>query len=432
MQIERCRNSVAWLTMVGLIMISGLRASADDAEQGDATDKKPRAEVREIRVEATQTAEVSESDEQQIDVNGEPVVDEQSTRALSVVEEDVLITTGDGEERSQRILRINAEPAGDVLAVRLAEEAAQEEELAKYWIGVQINEVSPALRAQLNLDEGRGVLIGEVLADSPASKAGVKQYDILLAIGETKVSRNDDVLKAVNAADGKEIKLTLLRGGSERSVTVSPAERPKRETVARLPQDRKALANWFQNFQQFQQTQPAMIGELPNMQFNVVKPGQAMVLTQEVPFGRSATLPEDLSITVTREGKAPAKIKIKQKEREIDTTEDKLNEIPEDVRRYVEPMLGRGRAAISMRGGRAMELPQFPPPQQRARIRMSTKPEPAGDVLAPAQPGQEEPKKRVRVLPPGGPEGVERRIEKLERRLDELQRAVRPGDDVKK
>jgi hypothetical protein len=426
---------MAWLMMVGLIMISGLSAQADDAAQGGGADK-PRVEVHEIRVQATQNAEANKSADQEIVVDGELVLDDESTRALSVVEGDVLITTRDGEERSERVLRIDAQPAGDVLAIRLDEAAGQGEEFGKYWIGVQIHEVSPALRAQLNLEENRGVLVGEVLPDSPATKAGVKQYDIVLAIGDTKVSGNEDILKAVKAADGKEIKLTLLRGGSERSVTVTPAERPK-ETVARAPQDAKAFADWIQHFPQFRQTQPAMIGELPHLQFNVVKPGQALVLAQEWPMVRTPALPEDLSITITREGKAPAKIRIKQKQREIETTEDKLNDVPEDVRRYVEPMLGRGRAAINMRGSRAMALPQVSPPLQRARVRAITKPEPAGDVLVPAQPGQEAPQRRVRALPPGGSDGVERRIEALERRLDELQRTVRPpdsstSDDAKK
>jgi hypothetical protein len=279
---------------------------------------------------------------------------------------------------------------------------AQQEELGKYWIGVQINEVSPALRSQLNLDEGRGVLVGEVMPESPASKAGVKQYDILLAIGDQKVDSNEDVLKVIKDADGKELRLTLLRGGSERTLTVTPTERPKREVVVRTPQGRQNVARWFENFQQLQQGLPTDLTD-PNVQFNVVKPGQAWVFPNQdwqiAP--RAATLPEDLSISVTREGKQPAKITIKQKERVIETTEDKLEEVPEDLRRYVEPMLGRARAAW----------------RRQAKSR--------DDVLIPAPPGQENPQKVIRALPPGrAPGGVERRLEDLERRFKDLERSL--------
>ena len=403
MRIDRCRNIVVWLTMVGLLMISGLRAQGDVKEQGAGADKKPRGETREIKAKTTRSAEVSKREQQEILVDGEPAA-ENSARALTVVEEDVLITADDGEERSDRRLRINinAEPAGDVLAVRLADGTqAQVEELGKYWIGVQINEVSPALRSQLNLEEGRGVLIGEVLPESPASKAGVKQYDILLAIGDQKVDRNEDVLSAVKEADGKELKLKLLRGGSERTLTVTPAERPKRDVVPRPPKAPPEFARWVENFQQYQQGVPPG-GIDPYLQFNVVKPGQAWVFPGHdwqiaLP---TATLPEDLSISVTREGKQPAKIRIKQAEREIETTEDNLDEIPEDLRRYVESMLGRASAS-------------------------------GNDVLIPAPPGQETPQKRVRPLPPKGAKGVEQRLKELERRFEQLERSHRQGEEGK-
>jgi membrane-associated protease RseP (regulator of RpoE activity) len=422
MQSERCRNVFAWLTMVGLIMISGLSAQAGDDGQDNAGEKKPRTQVRELNVH-TIDVDGQQSQQQVIVVEGEAEsTGEKSAQALNLVEEEVLITTDDGGERSERVLRINAEPAGDVLTVRLADESQpQELELGKYWIGLQVNEVSPALRAQLNLEEGRGVLVGEVLPDSPASKAGVKQYDIVLAIGEHKVGANDDVLKAVKVADGKELKLTLLRGGSERSVSVTPAERPKRDVAAFAPKDAGSVATWIQSLNQLQ---PGAGAEWPNVQFDVVKPGQAWVLDDNQFQFRTTALPEDLSISITREGKAPAKIKIRQKEREIETTEDKLSELPEDLRRYVEPMLGRGRAAMSFGGARGLAPPA-------PRLRLNAKAGRSGDVLITPPPGAETQERRVRVLPPGGPEGVEKRLEALERRLDELQRAVRPADGGK-
>jgi hypothetical protein len=410
MQIDRCRNGAAWLTMVGLIMICGLRAQADDAEQSGGADKKPPGEVRETRIEATRTAEASTSEEQEILLDGDPAASQNSARALTIVDGDVLITAGDAEDKSERRLRINlnAQPAGDVLAVRLADEAqAQQLELGKYWIGVQINDVSQALRSQLNLEEGRGVLIGEVLPESPASKAGVKQYDILLAIGYQKIGNNDDVLKTIKNAEGKELRLTLLRGGSERSLTVTPAERPNRDVVVRVPQKGEDVARWVENFQQFQQGIPRGWTD-PNLQFNVVKPGQAWVFPgQDWRIAQPATtLPEDLSISVTREGKRPARIKIQQKERLIETTEDKLEEIPEDLRRYVQPMLGRTRATL------------------RRQANWS-------DALIPASPGKEAPQQRVRRLPPESGQNIEQRLESLERRFKELQQSLPKSGDAK-
>jgi len=425
MQFERCRNGFAWLTMVGLIMISGLSAQADDAGGTAAADKKPRAAVGELRLQ-TIDKDGKQTGERVIVLQGDPAVTiDRSANTLNLAA-DVLITTDGGEEHSQRILRIDAEPAGDVLAVRLADEAqTQELELGKYWIGVQINDVSPALRAQLNLDENRGVLVGEVLPDSPATKAGVKQYDILLAIGEHKIGTNEDVLKAVKAADGKDIRLTLLRGGSERSVSVTPAERPTKAVVARAPEGAKEFARWFQGVQPG--APPGFVQQWPNLQFDVVKPGQAFVLSNpQWPMARPpAQLPDSLSITITREGKQPAKIKVKQDEREIETTEDKVGELPDDIRHYVESMLGRPRAALSLRAA--------PGGPARGRFRLDASPGAAGDIVIPAPAGAEQPQRRVRSLPAGGPAaGVEKRVEELERRLESLQREVRGHDEAKR
>ena len=425
MLLERCQTSFAWLTMVGLIMISGLSAQADDAGQTDAAAKKPPAALGELRLQ-TIDKDGKQIGERVIVLQGDPAVTIDGSANTLNLEGDVLINTDDGQEQSRRILRINAEPVGDVLAVRMTDEAdAQELELGKYWIGLQINEVSPALRAQLNLEENRGVLIGEVMPDSPATKAGVKRYDILLAIGEHKIGTNEDVLKAVKAADGKEVRLTLLRGGSERSVSVTPAERPVKTVVARAPEGAKEFARWFQRVQPG--APPGMISDFQNLQFDVVKPGQALVLSNpEWPLVRPlAQLPDSLSITITREGKQPAKIKVKQEEREFETTEDKVNELPEDVRRYVESMLGRPRPTLTLRGGAGAP--------QRGRLRLDARPGAAGDIVIPAPPGAEQPQRRVRSLPPGGPAaGVEKRVEQLERRLEELQREVRGRDDGKR
>jgi PDZ domain len=425
---------IARLTVCGLFMPVAVLALADDA--GDTSAPEVQQQV--------QTAETQSDTGRAIEALGDGIIvlaaDPQNPAdapdgAVKTIRK-VLVGTGD-DFRATKVLEIEAAPAGNVLAVRQADEPAAQE-LGKYWIGVQINEVSPALRAQLNLEDGKGVLVGEVLPDSPASHGEIKQYDILLAIGDQKLGGNEDVLKAIKAADGKEIRLTLLRGGSERSITLKPAERPKEPTnSARAPEYiTHDVLSWLN------QVQPGArinINREP-LDFNVVRPRAALVLHDHLVRTPTTELPESLSITVTREGKNPAKISIKQKERQIETTEDKLDAIPEDLRRYVESMLSKPRAELNLRTRHTLIAPPAAAPQPvvtppspvppAAPPHAATPPQPAGgDVLIPTPPGQELPQRRVRPLPPGGPPaGVEKRIEDLERRIDELQRAVRDHD----
>jgi hypothetical protein len=425
-------------------MVTGLRAQADDPPKSDAKGQKEteQVKVREFRVTQKQDASGNDVEERSIVIAVDPSAPvDRVNEQLRVLIDDPAI--GGAADKVARILRIEAAPAGEILTVQ-ADEGQEAEDLGKYWIGVQINDVGPAIKAQLNLEESQGALVGEVLADSPASKADLKQYDIILAINNEKIGRNEDVLKAVKAADGKELKLKILRGGSERSVSITPAERPESQRIVRSSAARStALSEWIRRVQP--EAASGVIAANPNLEFNLVRPGTALALQPQIGISPNAPpeLPESLSITVTREGKKPAKISIKQKERDIEITEDKLNELPDDLKRYVAPMLGRPqRAALNLRTSR-LAPPQFPgappqpavlptpvaPPQPGQRAEPGRAPQAGGAIVVPAPAGEEGGRVRVRAIaadPLVG--GVERRIQDLERRLEELQRSIRRDD----
>ncbi|HEY5315170.1 MAG TPA: PDZ domain-containing protein, partial [Pirellulales bacterium] len=104
---------------------------------------------------------------------------------------------------------------------------AQRGPSADYWIGVQCSPIhDPALRAQLNLDRDQGgLLIEDVLPDSPAAKAGLKRFDVLLTVGDTRLRDMHSLQRAINRTAGGELKIELYRGGKQQAVTVKPAQR---------------------------------------------------------------------------------------------------------------------------------------------------------------------------------------------------------------
>ena len=60
---------------------------------------------------------------------------------------------------------------------------------------------------------------------------------------------------------------------------------------------------------------------------------------------KSAEFPKDLSVAIKKEGGEPAKIHVKRGEKEWNVAEDKLDDLPGDIRHYVEQMLGKGIGA---------------------------------------------------------------------------------------
>ena len=87
-------------------------------------------------------------------------------------------------------------------------------------MGLTVEQLTPDLASAFGEPGGRGVLVSEV--DSSAKKAGVARGDIVVKVGNTDVKALDDFNRqAANVKNG-EVKLTLNRDGSDRTVTLAP------------------------------------------------------------------------------------------------------------------------------------------------------------------------------------------------------------------
>jgi len=224
---------------------------------------------------------------------------------------------------------------GDARFLFAGEQNEDREPAVAYWIGVACEPLPAALRAQLNLPEGKGVLLEDVIPDGPAAKAGLEQFDVLLSIGDEPLGSQQDVARRVVDSRGEELTIRYLRAGKEATVAVKPAERPARYELGDwvVPEgDQASLQNWLERLR------PGMPPNPLAMRF--FHPG--MVLPPD------AGLPDDMSVTIAKQGKEPAKISVKRGEQSWEVSEDKLDELPEDVRLPVERMLGRVRSGVSI------------------------------------------------------------------------------------
>jgi serine protease Do len=99
------------------------------------------------------------------------------------------------------------------------------EEKTEYFIGVNVDPVDDALRAQLGLAAGKGMLISDVIANSPAEKAGVKKHDIILELSEKAIDKFEDLSKQVQANKDKPTTLKILRAGKPMNIPIAGATR---------------------------------------------------------------------------------------------------------------------------------------------------------------------------------------------------------------
>jgi S1-C subfamily serine protease len=74
-----------------------------------------------------------------------------------------------------------------------------------------------------------GATVGQVVANGPAAKAGLRQGDRIVAIAGAPVREPDDVATAVNAREpGDEVPVVVERGGERRTLTVTLGEQPRK------------------------------------------------------------------------------------------------------------------------------------------------------------------------------------------------------------
>ena len=121
---------------------------------------------------------------------------------------------------------------------------------SKYWLGVQCEPASEALRDQLGLPKDQGLVVVRVVAGAPAGKADIRPNDLLLTAGGKKLNAVADLAAAVEAAKEESLKLQLLRGGKTIDVAVRPALRPE-NPQANLMQpgsDQETVERWLKQF----------------------------------------------------------------------------------------------------------------------------------------------------------------------------------------
>lgn len=95
------------------------------------------------------------------------------------------------------------------------------------WLGVSIQPVTPELAKQFNLRDDKGVLIGDVVEDSPAEKAGIQRGDVITEYDGREATDPTNLRNMVaNTAPNKEVTIKLIREESAKTIKVVIAELP--------------------------------------------------------------------------------------------------------------------------------------------------------------------------------------------------------------
>jgi serine protease Do len=128
------------------------------------------------------------------------------------------------------------------MARKIAVELQAKGRVSRGWLGVSIQPLTPELAKSFGAKEPKGILVSDVVPDSPAAKAGLKPGDIILEFEGKKVESPGDLQRAVGlTTPGADSKMKVWRDQGERTVTVKVGETPD-EREARGPGGRARTA----------------------------------------------------------------------------------------------------------------------------------------------------------------------------------------------
>src|SRR5471032_1098680 len=113
------------------------------------------------------------------------------------------------------------------------------------WIGVQIQPITPEIADSIGMKKPGGALVAEPQKDGPAMKAGIQAGDVIATVDDkTVIDARDLARKIGGIPPGTTVKLGVLRGGSEKTVSLTLGELPNaREARADTKQQPEKSSN---------------------------------------------------------------------------------------------------------------------------------------------------------------------------------------------
>lgn len=297
--------------------------------------------------------------------------------ALALAQENSGDEATNDTQSEDRVIQIGPSDADDQAPETGESEAAQA--APSYWIGLLGGPVSEELLHHVAVPEGQGLLVRDVVPDSPAAKAGIQKWDIMVRANDIELKDMRDLVDLVVKAGSNEepIAIEVMRHGSRETIHVTPENRPEnvplvggnfgQEMGGQFPgfapgQDPRALLEMFGR------------GMGPD--------GQAFEFRN---FGQGANIPNGVSIQLHKEGDKPARVTVERdgKSWEVVANDpESLEKLPKDLRPFVDQMLHGG----------AINMPELNIPMPRPG---------EGFVV---------------------PQDLNKRLEEMERRLEEMQK----------
>jgi len=131
------------------------------------------------------------------------------------------------------------------------------------WLGVETQEVTAEKAKELKLSTERGVVIGKVLEESPAAKAGLKDGDVVTEINGQRIEGAAQFRRMIREIpSGRTVQLSVWRDGHAQTISA---------TLGAMQENRKRFANAMPqvfNFRMPEMPEVAPLPDVPSIEWN--------------------------------------------------------------------------------------------------------------------------------------------------------------------
>ena len=103
------------------------------------------------------------------------------------------------------------------------------------WLGVETHEVTSDKAKELKLSAERGVLLGKIVPDSPAAKAGLKENDVVTEINGQRVEGAAQFRRMIHEIPaGRSIQLSVWRDGRTQTISATLGKSQERRRAMKM------------------------------------------------------------------------------------------------------------------------------------------------------------------------------------------------------
>jgi serine protease Do len=248
--------------VVGSVTAVDIRLADGRELRGEVVGRDPRSDIAVVRVREQNlpVAPLGDSDRLQVGqvaiAIGNPLglertvtrgvvsaVNREPFRGLgALIQTDAAINPGNSGgpllDSSGRVIGINtamlrgATGLGFAIPINLAADIAEQilttGRVRYAFLGIAYDDVTPELAARFRLPVRQGIIVQDVVRDSPAHRAGIRPREIIVSLDRLTISDGGDLRRALRErSPGDTVRVTLIGpGGERRQVSLRLDEAP--------------------------------------------------------------------------------------------------------------------------------------------------------------------------------------------------------------